>query len=104
VPLQVAPEHQPVVGNRTHEQGRGDRGEHQRHHVERALASSERGEPVGEGDREQETEDHLDAQPGHPQLLEQFGQVPVVAFGLGLVGPQAPGHALLTPVIAPSRS
>ncbi len=60
------------------------------------MATAELG---GEGDREQEAEDYLDAEPGHPQFLEQLGQVPVVAFGPGLAGPVAVGHVLVTGVL-----
>ena len=74
-----------MVGDRPEQQRRGHRGQDQRGDVELALAVAELGELAGEREREQEPEEHLDAQAGYPQFLEQFGQVAVVAFGLGLV-------------------
>src|SRR5438067_1789634 len=96
VALQMAAEHHPVVGDRAEQQRSGDGGEQKRRNVERALGGSERGELAGEREGEQVAEDHLDAEPGHPQLLEQFGQVPVVAFGFGLAGPVPVRHPLAT--------
>jgi hypothetical protein len=78
-------EHDPVIGDRPGQEGGGAGGQQQAGLVQHSLGVVELAEPVGEGQREQETEEHLDTEAGHPQLLEQLGHVPVDAFVLGLV-------------------
>src|SRR6266496_5773613 len=62
---------------------------------------AERREPVREREREQEAEEHLDAEASDPEFLQQLGQVAVVALGSGLVAPGrglvAPGPGLVAP-------
>jgi len=74
-----------VVGHRAKQQGRGDRGQHQVGQVQVPLAWFDRGEPVGERQREQEPEQHLHAEAGHSQLLQQLGEIAVIPLGLRLV-------------------
>ena len=83
--LLTAAEHQPVVGDRSQQQRRSQGGQDEVGQVQVSLAVAEPGEPVGEREREQEPEQDLYAQAGHAELLEQFGKITVVPFGLRFI-------------------
>ena len=85
--LLVSTEHDAVVRDRRGEQRGRERREQQDGDVQPVLFGIERREQVGERHREQEPEQHLHAESGDPQLLEQLGHVAVDAFGFGLVSP-----------------
>ena len=57
-----------------------------RREVEHPLEVVERGEPLAEGDGEEEGEQNLHAGKGHPELLEELAQLTVQALALRFVG------------------
>src|SRR5271165_173648 len=83
--LLPAAEHQPVIGDRSQQQGGGDRGQDQAGQVQITLGRAEHVEPVGKRQRDQEPEQDLHPQAGHPQLLQQLGEITVIPLRLGLI-------------------
>ena len=66
-----------MVRDRSSQQDDRSYGEKDGDEVEASLRGIELLEPVRERQGEQEAEQYLDPKPCHPQLLEQFGEVPV---------------------------
>src|SRR5712692_4096875 len=82
--LLMTAEDEAVIGDWPEQQGGRQRRQHQAGDVELALGVTERREPGGERKREQEAEEHLDAEASDPEFLQQFSKVTVVALGFGL--------------------
>src|SRR5271165_386564 len=83
--LLPAAEHQPVIGDRSQQQRGGDRGQDQAGQVQITLGRAEHVEPVGKRQRDQEPEQDLHPQAGHPQRLQQLGEITVIPLRLGLI-------------------
>ena len=64
--LLAAAEHQPVVGDRRHQQCRGNRGQQQAGQVQLTLRVAELDEPGREREGQHEAEQHLDTKARHP--------------------------------------
>ena len=58
----------------------------EREEVHVLLEVGRLGEALGEGDAEQEREEHLHAGQGHAELVQELDQLPVQALLLALVG------------------
>jgi hypothetical protein len=73
-----------VVRDRPEQQGRRDGGQRNAGEVQVTLALVQLTEPDGERQREQEAEQHLDAERDDAEFLNQLGEVTVITLGKGL--------------------
>ena len=81
----MLPEHQPVECHRSGQEDDGHRREKKADQVDVALCMAQLDESGRKGQRQEESEEHLDPQPGHAAILQQFPEPPVVALGSGLL-------------------
>jgi hypothetical protein len=78
----MSAEHPAVVGDRTHQECRGHSSADQADLIESTARPVEPAEANREWEAEQESEEHLHAETGHAQLLEQVAQIAIVPFPL----------------------
>ncbi len=83
----MAAEHEPVVGDGPTQEHGGQRSEQKAGHVQGTLRRAQPDEADREGQREEEAEQDLDAETGHPQFLQELSQIPVVSLGLRFMAP-----------------
>src|SRR3954447_406782 len=75
--LLLAPEENAVARGRSDQQDRGQGDADQHAVVELLVEGAQSVEPLGERDRQQEREEHLNPGQRHTKLLEQVGEIPV---------------------------